>query len=53
MMAVMLLQHADGRDTGLAEVIDKLQADHRALAGHIDRPPPPPELLHGVSGLHG
>lgn len=107
LMFPMLLQHADGQVDDLAQVIDKLKADHRALAGYLDRaqdavaalpggpatrsaavhavkdvarhltahldeeeqrlgpalnavsrvvpehevPPPPPEHLHGVSGL--
>ena len=109
LMFPMLLQHADGQFADLAQVIDKLKADHRALAGYLDRaqnavaalpgdpatrsaavhavedvarhltahldeeeqrlapalnavsrvvpehevPPPPPEHLHGVSGLAG
>jgi len=109
LMFPMLLQHAGGEVADLAGVIDKLKADHRALAGNLDRaqravaalpavpatrsaavhavrdvarhlvahldeeeqrlgpalnvvsrvvpehevPPPPPEHLHGVSGLAG
>jgi hypothetical protein len=109
LMFPMLLQHADGQVADLAQVIDKLKAEHRALAGYLDRaqhavaalsgepatrsaavhavqdvarhltahldeeeqrlgpalnavsrvvpehevPPPPPEHLHGVSGLAG
>jgi hypothetical protein len=33
----LLLQHAGGQVDGLAQVINTLTADHRVLAGHLDR----------------
>jgi hemerythrin-like domain-containing protein len=32
----MLREHARASEDGLAQVIDKLRADHRTLAGHLD-----------------
>lgn len=45
LMFPMLLQHAGGQGADLAEVIDKLKADHRALAGMLDR------AQHAVAAL--
>jgi hypothetical protein len=47
LMFPMLLQHADGQGADLAQVIDKLKADHRALAGYLDR------ARHAVAALSG